>query len=357
MHRTKYYHKEELILDRDDKGTIIIAAEDPTVIRTLTTVLENQFRLLQAPNAKEAMALIETNHLVVDLIIIELHLPDSNGYEFFDQVRSHPENRMIPFIFITNPIPGDEEGAHLAVGAVDYLFKPLHPGVVKARIQTQIALKKHKHNLDEMVAERTTDLVRARKDIVQRLTRASETRDNETGMHTARLSHLCGMLGTACGMSQMETETLSTASLMHDIGKIGIPDAILLKPGNHTPEETAIMQTHTTLGGNILANPDSSLLVMARDIALAHHEQWDGSGYPFGLKGEEISLEGRITSVCDVFDALTSQRPYKQAWTVDEACDYLKEKRGTMFDPSLVNLFIEHRDEAVRILGKYQDTK
>ncbi len=167
-------------MDRDDKGTIIIVGEEPNVIRTLTTVLENQFRLLQAPNTKMTMGLIEANHGAVELIIIELDLPDSNGYEFFDKVRSRPENRMIPFIFITPPIPTDEEAAHLAVGDVDYLFTPLHPAVVEARIQTQIALKKHRHNLDEMVAERTTDLVRARKDIVQRLTRASETRDNET---------------------------------------------------------------------------------------------------------------------------------------------------------------------------------
>jgi len=163
------------------------------------------------------------------------------------------------------------------------------------------------------------------------------------------------MLGQAYGLSRIDSEMLSTASLMHDIGKIGIPDAILLKPGKHTPEETKIMQTHTNLGGEILSEPDSPLLIMARDIAMSHHERWDGKGYPLGIAGESISLEGRITSVCDVFDALTSSRPYKKAWTVDEACNFLIENRGTMFDPSLIDLFIEHRPDAEQILQDYKD--
>ncbi|PIE76510.1 hypothetical protein CSA17_01840 [bacterium DOLJORAL78_65_58] len=174
-------------------------------------------------------------------------------------------------------------------------------------------------------------------------------------MHIIRLSKLCEMLARAIGMKRTMARTLATASLMHDVGKIGIPDNILLKPGRHTEEERAIMQTHTTLGGEILADGDNDLLIMAREIALTHHERWDGTGYPCGLKGEEIPLEGRITSVCDVFDALTSVRPYKEAWSVEKAAAFLRENSGSMFEPRLVDLFLANLDQVLDIISAYQD--
>ncbi len=339
----------------DDLETILIVDDEPTNIKALAAVLGKNFRILVATNGHEAMDLIFANHLELDLILLDILMPGVSGYDVCARIRSYPETSKIPIIFITAKTTADEEAQGLDMGAVDYIGKPFHPSIVRARVRTQIDLKKHKDHLDDLVASRTMDLVKTRKDIVHRLAKASETRDNETGLHITRLSHLCAMLGKAHGMSLIQSETLSTASLMHDIGKIGIPDAILLKPGKHTPEERKIMQTHTSLGGEILSNPDSPLLVMARDIALTHHEQWNGEGYPLGLAGKDISLEGRITSVCDVFDALTSVRPYKKAWSVDEACNFLIEKRGTMFDPSLVDLFIENRQEAERIIQQFRD--
>ena len=338
-----------------DKETILVVDDEPANIKALAAALGSKYRILAATSGAQAMNIIFDKASEIDLILMDILMPGFSGYDVTARLRSYPETSSIPVIFITARTTVDEEAQGLDMGAVDYIHKPFHPVIVKARVRTQIDLKKHKDHLDDLVHARTKELLDTRRDIVMRLAKASETRDNETGMHIIRLSHLCAMLGRASGMSQSHSDTMATASLMHDIGKIGIPDAILLKPGRHTPDETTIMQTHTTLGAEILDDADNELLIMARDIALTHHERWDGTGYPNGLKGEEISREGRITSVCDVFDALTSVRPYKKAWTMKEATDFLKENSGTMFEPELVELFIENIHQVQIILEQYRD--
>ncbi len=339
-----------------NKETILIVDDEPANIKALAGVLQADYRILAAINGQEALNLIFDRASELSLILMDVLMPGLSGYDVMARLRSYPETKGLPVIFITAQTNPDEEAKGLDMGAVDYIGKPFHPVIVKARVRTQIELKKHKDNLDDLVADRTQELVRTRKEIVLRLAKAAETRDNETGMHIIRLSHLCAMLGRASGMTSSQVETLSTASLMHDIGKIGIPDNILLKPGRHTPEERKVMETHTTLGGEILAESDNELLIMGREIAMAHHERWDGTGYPRGLKGEEIPIEGRITSVCDVFDALTSERPYKKAWTKREACTFLQENKGTMFEPQLVDLFLENLDQVSQIAEKFKDT-
>ena len=340
----------------DWQPTILIVDDEPANIRVLAGVLSSDYRILAATGGEEAMNIIFSRAGEIDLILMDILMPGLNGYDVCARIRSYPETARIPIVFITAKTTPDEEAQGLDMGAVDYIGKPFQPVIVKARVRTQLELKKHKDHLDELVAFRTRELVDTRKDIVRRLARAAEARDNETGMHIVRLSHLCGLLARAYGLPREAAETLATASLMHDIGKIGIPDAILLKPGKHTDEEREIMKTHTTLGGDILAGPDSELLSMARDIALTHHERWDGTGYPTGLRGKDIPLPGRITSVCDVFDALTSERPYKRAWSTDEACDFLRENSGTMFDPELVDLFLQQRVQVETILEDFRDT-
>ncbi len=194
--------------------------------------------------------------------------------------------------------------------------------------------------LEGVVEQRTRDLRDSQLQIVQRLGRAAEFRDNETGHHILRMSHMAALLARAIGWGPEECELMLHASPMHDLGKIGISDQILLKPGRLTEEERRIMETHTLIGGHILAGSRSDLLELAREIALTHHEKWDGTGYPNGLQGEAIPISGRITALADVFDALTSERPYKKAWSEDEACQYLREQAGKHFDPQLTQRFL-----------------
>ena len=217
------------------------------------------------------------------------------------------------------------------------------------------ALRQHNAVLEDRVRARTQELQETRLEIVRRLGRAVEYRDNETGLHVIRMSHYAASLGRVAGMSPTECETLLHACPMHDIGKIGIPDRILLKPDRLDPDEWAVMKTHTTIGAELLSGHDSDIMQMAHQTALTHHEKWDGTGYPQGLNREDIPLVGRITAICDVFDALTSTRPYKPAWSVEEAIAELKELRGTHFDPTLIDLFCDILPEILLIQQQYAD--
>jgi putative two-component system response regulator len=206
-----------------------------------------------------------------------------------------------------------------------------------------------------MVQARTEELRRTRLQIVQRLGMAAEYRDEETGNHILRMSHSCALLARAVGWSEDDCDMNLNASPMHDIGKIGIPAAIMLKPGKFEPHEWEIMQTHAAIGGKLLEGDDSTLMCMAREIALTHHEKWDGSGYPNGLAGEAIPQSGRIAALADVFDALTSVRPYKKAWTVEAAVDLIKDNKGRHFDPTLVEVFLQELPGIVAIRERFAE--
>ncbi len=224
-------------------------------------------------------------------------------------------------------------------------------------------IKNHNKTLELEVKKRTAELVsaneklkRSNEEVIRRLGRAAEYRDNETGNHVLRMSHFSMKLGEAAGMSEEDCRTLLLASPMHDLGKIGIPDNILLKPARLTGEEWEIMKTHTTIGGEILSGGSEELITMAEVIALTHQEKWDGSGYPKGLKGKEIPLVGRITAICDVFDALTSERPYKKAWSVEETIAHIKNESGKHFDPELVPLFVDILPEILKIKDQFAES-
>lgn len=206
-----------------------------------------------------------------------------------------------------------------------------------------------------MVQERTKEVVQSRLEVVRRLARAAEYRDNETGQHVLRMSHSCALLAKQIGLPPEHCELILHASPMHDIGKIGISDTILLKPGRLTPEERSIMETHVIIGADILAGAETELLEIARKISLTHHEKWDGSGYPNQLAGKSIPIEGRISAIADVFDALTSERPYKKAWPVDDAVANLRENSGSHFDPELLEAFFVILPEVLSIREKFRD--
>jgi HD-GYP domain-containing protein (c-di-GMP phosphodiesterase class II) len=204
---------------------------------------------------------------------------------------------------------------------------------------------RHNSHLEATVRERTADLRESQLEVVRRLSHAAESRDDHTGVHTSRMSRMCAELGRAAGLREAEVELLLHAASMHDIGKIAIPDRILLKPGPLQPDEWELMKSHTIVGAEMLAGSSSPVVQMGEVIARAHHEKWDGTGYPLGLKGEEVPLVARICSVCDVYDALVSDRPYKAAWPVDQALAELKRLSGRHLDPRLVALFVERRPD------------
>ena len=229
------------------------------------------------------------------------------------------------------------------MGGVDYITKPISPAVVLARVNTHLSLVQ------------ADELKRTRLQVVQRLGRASEYKDNETGMHVLRMSHYSKVLALAYGFSEQQAETLLHAAPMHDIGKIGIPDHIMLKPGKLTDEEFEVMKTHPQIGAEILGEADSDLLRIAKSVALTHHEKWNGKGYPNGLKGEEIPIEGRIVAIADVFDALTSKRPYKEAWSVEKTMDLMKREAGEHFEPKLVELLEANLGAILEIKERWKE--
>jgi putative two-component system response regulator len=263
-----------------------------------------------------------------DLILLDVMMPGMSGYEVCAALKADPRTASIPVIFVTALTDTEDELEGFEAGAVDYITKPVSPPIVRARVRTHLSLVR----MEELRATRL--------EIVQRLGLAAEYKDNETGLHVIRMSHFSRILGLAAGMTEAEADDLLHAAPMHDVGKIGIPDRILQKPGPLDPDEWKIMQSHATIGAEIIGDHPSGMLALARNIALTHHEKWDGSGYPKGLSGADIPLEGRITAIADVFDALTSVRPYKKAWTEEEALDFLVKQKGKHFDPNLVDLFI-----------------
>ncbi len=295
-----------------------------------------------------------------DLVLLDINMPHLNGFEVMEKLREVDNDSYIPVLVLTGLQDKDVMIKALNAGAQDFLSKPLNRLEMLTRIRNMVTVRLlHKQVrdqnliLEKKVQERTIELQDTRLEIIRRLGMAAEYRDNETGEHIIRMSQMSSLLGKLTGMKGDESELLLNASPMHDIGKIGIPDSIMLKPGKLSSDEFNLMKTHTTIGGDLLDGHDSELMVSARLIALTHHEKWDGSGYPKGLKGEEIPLEGRITGIVDVFDALSSKRPYKGPYPVDKVCELIKRERGKHFDPSLVDLFLDNVDDFITIRKKY----
>jgi putative two-component system response regulator len=286
-----------------------------------------------------------------DLILIDSELPGTHGHEVCREMKSEPRSQGIPLILLLDKCDYLLEAKALEVGAVDYITRPINPVVLLSRVRTHLALKDQTVTFERMVRERTAELRSSRLQVIRRLSRAVEYRDAETGLHILRMSQYSHLLAKAAGMGPEQAELLLNAAPMHDIGKIGIPEDILLKEGRLTAKEWTMMQAHTTIGARIIEN-HSKLMTTARLVALTHHERWDGSGYPYGLKASEIPFEGRIVAIADVFDALTSDRPYKEAWTLEHALALIEEQQGKHFDPTLARLFLELIPEIQNIRNK-----
>jgi putative two-component system response regulator len=328
--------------DREVRPSILIVDDEPTNLQVLRQILQDDYRLLFARDGQKALELAQTER--PQLILLDVMMPGLTGHDTCKALKQMPDTRDIPVIFVTALSDVDDEAKGFEMGAVDYITKPVSPPIVKARVRNHLSLV------------RIDELRETRLQIIQRLGLAAEYKDNETGLHVIRMSHYAQTLALAAGWTAASAEELLAAAPMHDIGKIGIPDHILLKPGPLTPEEWAVMKRHPTIGAEIIGEHPSSLLRLARQIALNHHEKWDGSGYPQGSKGEDIPIEARIVAIADVFDALTTERPYKKAWTVEAAIETLQQGAGQHFDPKLITLFIEVMPQILAIKAKWQET-
>ncbi len=327
------------------KNTVLLVDDIPANIKILVGALRDNYRLVVATSGADAIrAAIEKRP---DLILLDVLMPGIDGYDVCKRLKSQRETADIPIIFVTAMDEEKDETRGFLLGAVDYIVKPVNPVIVKARVQTHIALRMaqrelqhHRDELEEIVLERTRELRETQIEITNRLVQAAEYHDHQTSRHITRMAHYCVILGRAHGMKEHELTLFFHASAMHDIGKLGISDAILHKKGTLTPDEFDEMKRHTLIGADLLFGSDNELMNMAHLIALTHHEKWDGTGFPLGLREEEIPFSGRIAALCDVFDALSSKRPYKDAWPLSEAKKVIVEQKGIHFDPYVVELFL-----------------
>ncbi|WP_295536658.1 HD domain-containing phosphohydrolase [uncultured Pseudacidovorax sp.] len=321
------------------RPTVLVVDDEPLNLQVVRSMLHADYRLVFAKDGRSALTLAAA--ATPDLVLLDVMMPGMTGYEVCRELKSQALTRFVPVIFATALADEANEELGLACGAVDYVVKPLNAGILRARIRTHLSLV------------RMEELHVTRLQAIRCLGAAAEYKDNETGLHVVRMSHYAHVLALAAGYGAAEADDLLHAAPMHDIGKIGIPDAILQKPAALTPEERAVMMEHPRIGADILGNHPSRLFQLARTIALTHHEKWDGSGYPHGLAGADIPLVGRIVALADVFDALTSARPYKPAWPVEDAMGWIQSQSGSHFDPALVELLQQNLPQLLEIKARF----
>ncbi|MBE1426045.1 putative two-component system response regulator [Desulfomicrobium macestii] len=350
------HYDEEL-----DECRILIVDDFEINILVLIEALKSYSKISVSQDSK--IAFDSLSYSLPDIVLLDLFMPDMNGFEICKYIKNNEQTSDIPIIFITSEHDPLSLSKAFELGAVDYIKKPFDTIEVNARLRTHLKLKiaerklkEHNANLEIKVAERTKkleekniELNEVKRETIFRLCLAAEMRDVDTGNHINRIQAYTEVIALKCGMSREEAEQLSLASSMHDLGKIGIPDHILLKPGKLTPEESEIMKQHTVIGARALADGKSDLLRVAHRVALSHHERWDGKGYPQGLRGVNIPIEARIVGLVDVFDALISRRAYKHAFTVDDAIMIILSEKGNHFDPKLVDIFIASLNEIMAI--------
>jgi putative two-component system response regulator len=344
-------------------ASILIVDDQPANVLLLEKVLHaaGYHALRSTTDSREVARLYQESP--PDLVLLDLSMPHLDGFAVLEQIKKFEHGSYAPVLILTAQADRTSRLRALQAGARDFLTKPFDQVEVLTRISNLLEVRllhnevrKHNLGLEEKIRERTKELHETQLEIVRRLGRAAEYRDDDTGFHIIRMSRSAAMLGEAAGLDQKECELLLHATPMHDIGKIGIPDHILLKPAKLTAEEWELMRMHPTIGGDLLSGSSSPLLQMAEAVARTHHERWDGTGYPDGLKGEEIPLAGRICSICDVFDALTSDRPYKKAWGVEAALAEIDRLSGIQFDPRLVQCFRRIVPAILSIRSQYPDS-
>jgi putative two-component system response regulator len=339
---------------------VLVTDDSATNIAVLARLLSSIPNCTMVPFTDPVEALRHAQGNALDLILVDYMMPTMDGISFINRIRALPAYEDVPIVMITSR--ESARYAALDAGATDFLIKPFDPAEVRSRITNMLKLRDAQNRLRERaawladeVAKATASLAAREEEIILRLSRAAEFRDGDTGRHILRMAKYCRSIAEGLGLGREVCETLYLAAPMHDIGKIAVSDTILLKPGKLSPEERALMEQHTTSGYKILADSGCALLQMAAEVAWSHHERWDGGGYPRGLRGTEIPLFARVAAVADVFDALTSRRPYKHAWSAEEARVHIVENSGKQFDPDCVAAFLRRWDDIVAIHGERHD--
>jgi len=345
--------------------SVLIVDDEETNVLILEEILKRDYRVITASNGKEALEKLDASDILPKLILLDIIMPCMDGREMFESLKTDKLFQKIPVIFIT--IDTDSESELLDAGAVDFINKPFQPDIVKLRVRNQIALKNYSDNLEQMVEEKTAEATKTLDNALQGLANVIEHRDLESGEHVKRTQlyvraltdHLIETNSVyADELKKLQPDIIMKSMALHDVGKIAIPDKILLKPGKLDPDEYEIMKTHTTRGKEIIHEigdvNTSMYLKHCEDICYGHHERWDGKGYPRQLKGEAIPLTARLASLADVYDALVCARVYKAAMSYDEAVKIIEDGRGTQFDPVMVEAVLQIQEEFKEISQKYQ---
>jgi putative two-component system response regulator len=351
-----------------DKTLILIVDDQPQNIELLEAYLAPQgYEIVKAANGEEALEKLSGNQ--IDLILLDVMMPGINGFEVTRRVRQDATHRLLPIILVTALRETEDRIKGIEAGCDDFISKPIDKTELLARIRSLLKVKayndllsNYREELESEVTKRTEELKHALEkiksaslDTIYRLSIASEYKDMDTGEHIKRVSRYSAAIARRMGLDEKTIETILYAAPMHDLGKIGIPDHILLKPAMLDPAEWEIMKTHTVIGAKILNGSDAEYIKMGEIIARSHHEKWDGSGYPDGLKGKKIPISGRITAIADVFDALTSKRPYKEPFSVEDSLVIIRAGRGNHFDPDVVDAFFAIQDEILAIKKEYDN--
>jgi putative two-component system response regulator len=349
----------------DQKALVLVVDDDDNIRALLERIMQiDGYRVASAGDGAGAIA--KANELAPDIVLLDGVMPGMDGFQTAEALKAAEHTRNIPLIMVTALTDHDSRLRALKAGAQEFVTKPIDRHEVSLRVRNLLMLKEYSNFLAHqnrilglMVEERSQQVLASYRETIQALARAAAYKDEVTGGHVSRISHYTGELATTLGMNAGFCETIRYASQMHDIGKIAIPDAILLKAGPLTHEEWAVMKTHTTLGARLLAKGDSPYLQMGAEIALHHHERWDGAGYPGGLAGELIPLSARIMNICDQYDALRSARPYKQALSHETALEVLTvgdgRTRPTHFDPAILSAFARCATRFADIFASVQD--
>ncbi len=334
--------------------TILLVDDIKQNIDVLRSILSDEYKIRFALSGIKALEVAKKHQ--PDLILLDIMMPEMDGFTVITKLKEDPITKNIPVIFVTANNETVDELKGFSLGALDYITKPVIPSLVKARVKSQLYIADQKLLLNEQVKKKTVEIYDTQVEVINMLGRAAEFKDNETGNHVKRVGAYAYLLAVACGIDEREADLLRLASPMHDVGKIGVADKILKKPGRLDDEERAEMNKHAKMGSEIIGIQNSEVLKYASIIAREHHEKYNGKGYPNGTSGEDIHLFSRIVAIADVFDALTSKRPYKQPWSIEKAVNLLSEERGLHFDPKLVDLFIENLDEVKEIRDRYKES-
>lgn len=346
-----------------DAAILIVDDERPNILLLERLLKASGYTdILSTDDPRTVLELLATHDC--DIVLLDLRMPYLNGFEVLEAIRATvvAEDDYLPVLMLTAEHDPRVKLRALELGVTDFLLKPFDRAEVSSRVRNMLQVRflnkrvrQQNAELESKVRERTQELEDTRLEIIHRLGLAAEYRDNETGLHIVRMSLCAQAIALHYGLSPEHAQLLMNAAPMHDIGKIGIPDRVLLKPGKLDPEEWVVMRTHTTIGARMLAGHSSPLLGLAAEIALSHHEHWDGGGYPRGLAGEAIALEARIVAVADVFDALLSERPYKQPWSEADTIAEIQRLAGRQFDPAIVESFMVALPELLEIRARYRD--